>query len=122
MPKSFSSIGAPYQKTKTSLAPALAGERAGVRGRCRLWYVGLMNDYIEINPEVMVGKPVIKGTRITVELIMELTASGMSVDEIVSEYSHLTPDGVLAARKFAEAGNYLGPSPEFYERLRRPPE
>lgn len=41
---------------------------------------------ITIDPRVMAGKPVIKGTRITVELILELLASGMKPEEIAEEY------------------------------------
>ena len=41
---------------------------------------------IVIDPEIMVGKPVIKGTRITVELILRLLAKGLKVDEILEDY------------------------------------
>ncbi len=48
--------------------------------------------YITFNPEILNGKPIIKGTRISVEFIMELIASGASVDDIVKEYPHLPLD------------------------------
>jgi len=44
---------------------------------------------IEINPKVMVGKPVIKGTRIPVEKIVKMISDGMSKEEILRDYPHL---------------------------------
>lgn len=57
--------------------------------------------YIERNPEVMLGKPIIKGTRITVELIMRKMACGYTVDEILQSYPHLNKEQVMAALEFA---------------------
>lgn len=51
-------------------------------------------------PKVMMGKPVIAGTRITVELIQEKTAAGETIEEILWAYPHLTREGVLAAIAF----------------------
>mgnify|MGYP001575846195 CR=1 FL=1 len=56
---------------------------------------------IIINPEVLAGKPVIKGTRISVELILEMLSSGMSIDEILNEYPHLQREDILAALAYA---------------------
>ena len=56
---------------------------------------------IEINPAVMFGKPVIKGTRITVEHILRKLAGGMTVSEIIADHPHLVPDDVYAAAAFA---------------------
>ncbi|MDA8337367.1 MAG: DUF433 domain-containing protein [Peptococcaceae bacterium] len=56
---------------------------------------------IEANPAVMSGKPVIAGTRITVELILEKVAYGETVDQILDDHPHLTREGVLAALQFA---------------------
>ena len=56
---------------------------------------------ITINPAVMVGKPVVRGTRLTVEFIMGLLAHGAAADEIVGEYSELTPEDVQACILFA---------------------
>jgi uncharacterized protein (DUF433 family) len=56
---------------------------------------------IEINPDVMVGKPVIKGTRITVKLILRMTAAGRTAEELVEMYPHISPDDVHAAIAFA---------------------
>ena len=41
---------------------------------------------IELDPEVMLGKPVIRGTRITVEIILEKIAAGCSIEEVLAEY------------------------------------
>jgi len=62
-----------------------------------------MNDQPAItrNPTVMLGKPAITGTRITVELIMRKLAGGFSVDEILVMYPHLTREQVLAALDYA---------------------
>ena len=56
---------------------------------------------IESNPAIMMGKPVIKGTRITVELILEKLALGETVEDILGSYPHLTREGVLAAVAYA---------------------
>ena len=60
-------------------------------------------DYIEAKPEVMLGKPVIKGTRITVELVLELLGQGSSEADIVSSYPHLKPEQIRAALLYAAA-------------------
>ena len=57
---------------------------------------------IAINPKVMVGKPVIRGTRLTVQHILGLLASGMIIDEIPQEYTGLTREDVLASRILAK--------------------
>lgn len=57
--------------------------------------------YIEINPRIMMGKPVIKGTRITVEMILESLAAGESFDNILASYPRLTKESILAALAFA---------------------
>jgi uncharacterized protein (DUF433 family) len=61
----------------------------------------MTHDRIEINPTIMFGKPVIKGTRITVEHILRKLAGGMTIDEILTDHLHLTPDDVYAAAAFA---------------------
>ena len=55
---------------------------------------------IESNPAVMMGKPVIAGTRITVENILERLAAGESIESIVAEHPRLTREAVLAAIDF----------------------
>jgi len=55
---------------------------------------------ITVNPKVMVGKPVIKGTRLTVEYILNLLAHGATVMEIISEYKGLTQEDIQACILF----------------------
>lgn len=54
------------------------------------------------DPAVMMGKPVIAGTRITVELILEKLAAGETVEQILEAYPHLTREGIRAALDFAK--------------------
>jgi uncharacterized protein (DUF433 family) len=56
---------------------------------------------IEINPNIMFGKPVIKGTRVTVEQILRKLAGGMTVEEIITDHPHLRKEDILAAQEFA---------------------
>jgi uncharacterized protein (DUF433 family) len=60
-----------------------------------------MNPFIESNPNIMMGKPVIAGTRITVELILEKLAAGESKEQILSAHPRLTEEGISAALAFA---------------------
>jgi uncharacterized protein (DUF433 family) len=53
------------------------------------------------DPNIMRGKPVIRGTRITVELILQKIAAGQSIDQILSDYPHLTREGIIGALEFA---------------------
>lgn len=61
----------------------------------------MKHERIEINREIMVGKPVIKGTRLTVEMILRELGAGMSVEEVIAEHPRLTPDDIRAAQAFA---------------------
>lgn len=56
---------------------------------------------IQSNPDIMMGKPVIMGTRITVELILEKLAAGETIDQLVKSHPRLTKEGILAALEFA---------------------
>ena len=56
---------------------------------------------ITLDPNVMVGKPVIRGTRITVELVLDLLAQGWTKDEIVAAYPHLKAEDILACLAYA---------------------
>lgn len=56
---------------------------------------------ITSDPKVMMGKPVVAGTRITVELILDKLAAGETVEQILSEHSRLTAEGIRAAIAFA---------------------
>ena len=58
-------------------------------------------NYIEINPHVMMGKPVIKGTRLTVEMILESLAAEESIENLLKSYPRLTKDAIHAALAFA---------------------
>ena len=57
---------------------------------------------IVINPNIMLGKPVIQGTRLTVQYILGLLAHGATTDEILSEYDGLTREDTLACLRFAQ--------------------
>ncbi len=60
-----------------------------------------INSKIEINPEIMMGKPVIRGTRITVELILEKLAAGESPKDILKAHPRLTEESIHAALSYA---------------------
>jgi uncharacterized protein (DUF433 family) len=53
------------------------------------------------DPKVMMGKPIVSGTRITVDLILEKLGSGESIEAVLESHPRLTRDGVLAALRFA---------------------
>ena len=58
---------------------------------------------IQSDPKIMMGKPVVAGTRITVELILEKMAAGETIEQILEAHPRLTKEAVLAAVKFAAA-------------------
>jgi uncharacterized protein (DUF433 family) len=59
------------------------------------------NTYIERNPQIMLGKPVIAGTRITVELIMRKLAGGYSLQQLLEAYPKLSAEKINAALEYA---------------------
>jgi len=59
-------------------------------------------EHIEINPKILLGKPVIRGTRIPVELIVKLIAQGWKNEEIIKEYPVLKEEDIRAALLYAE--------------------
>ena len=61
----------------------------------------LLLERISINPKVMVGKPVIKGTRLTVEYILNLLAHGSTSEDILQEYEGLSQEDIQACLLFA---------------------
>jgi uncharacterized protein (DUF433 family) len=61
----------------------------------------MTHDRIATDPKVMFGKPVIRGTRITVELILRKLSAGMTEAEIIAHHPHLTPEDIRAAAAFA---------------------
>ena len=58
-------------------------------------------DRIVIDPDVLVGKPIIKGTRIPIHLIIELLANGMTTKQILKEYPQLKEEDIKAALLYA---------------------
>ncbi len=56
---------------------------------------------IVVDPKIMGGKPVIKGTRIPVYFILELLSNGWSIDDILREYPYLSREDILVAIKYA---------------------
>jgi len=70
----------------------------------------MKNDLIKSDPSIMMGKPVVAGTRITVELILEKLAAGETIDQLLQAHPRLTKDAVLAALAYAvEAVRNLSP-------------
>jgi len=59
------------------------------------------NGLIVSDPDVMMGKPVVRGTRITVELILDKLAAGETVEQILQAHPRLTREGVQAALAYA---------------------
>ena len=59
------------------------------------------NDRIERNPAIMGGKPVIRGTRVTVEMVLRKLGAGMTCDTILTDHPRLTAADILAAQAFA---------------------
>jgi len=59
-------------------------------------------EQVELNPEVLLGKPIIRGTRIPVQLIVKLIAQGWKNEEILKEYPVLKEENIRAALLYAE--------------------
>ena len=62
-------------------------------------------DRITVDPDICHGAPTVRGTRHTVEMIVELLNADMTADDIVSDYSDLAHDDVLAASEYAVRAN-----------------
>lgn len=58
-------------------------------------------EHITVDPDIITGKPIIKGTRITVDLILRKLSEGMSIDEMLEAYPHLTKEDILAALSYS---------------------
>lgn len=58
-------------------------------------------EHVVVDPAILVGKPIIKGTRISVELILDRLADGWSIDDIVTSYAGIRREDVQAAIAFA---------------------
>ena len=61
----------------------------------------MTHERIVIDPEIMFGKPVIKGTRITVEQILRKLSEGLSPEDILTDHPHLTVEDIYGAARFA---------------------
>ena len=61
----------------------------------------MAHERIEINPQIMGGKPVIRGTRLPVETVLRKLGAGMTFDAILADHPRLTRDDILAAQAFA---------------------
>ncbi len=60
-------------------------------------------EYIDCDPKVMTGKPIVKGTRITVELILERLGDGWTESDLLESFPHLRPEHIRAAQAYAAA-------------------
>ena len=63
---------------------------------------------ITANKEILGGKPIIKGTRISVEFVLERLASDVTEDEILQDYPHITKDDILACLEYAATKANVG--------------
>jgi uncharacterized protein (DUF433 family) len=61
----------------------------------------MVHERIEVNPDVMGGKPVIRGTRIPVETVLRKLGAGLPPEAIIADHPHLTVDDIRAAQAFA---------------------
>jgi len=59
------------------------------------------HERIEINPEIMGGKPVIRGTRVPVETVLRKLGAGLAPEGIIRDHPRLTPEDIRAAQAFA---------------------
>lgn len=85
------------------LLAELAVDRVARSLRCRWAPVGCQGmQRIELNPEICNGKPVIKGTRITVQTVLSFLSAGDSIDEILAGYPQISRDDVLACLAYAQ--------------------
>lgn len=67
----------------------------------------IWRDRIVKDPLILAGKPTVKGTRISVELIVELLDGGRNEADIIRRYSHITPEDIRACREYAATGAKL---------------
>lgn len=59
------------------------------------------SQYIHQDPKILLGKPVVRGTRLSVEFLLDICAAGWTREQIVESYPHLTPDALRAVFAFA---------------------
>ncbi len=67
----------------------------------RIMSNGRLLSHISLDPDVMTGKPVIRGTRLTVQFVLGLLAQGSTIENILEEYNGLTRDDILACLEYA---------------------
>ena len=58
-------------------------------------------DQVTVDPEILIGKPVITGTRMSVEFVLELLANGWTYEEILNNYPQLVQEDILAAIEYS---------------------
>jgi uncharacterized protein (DUF433 family) len=58
-------------------------------------------EHIVIDPDILVGKPVIRGTRIAVDLVIDLLGRGWTVDQVLAEYDHLSRENIQACLAYS---------------------
>ncbi len=58
-------------------------------------------DRITLDPKILVGKPIVKGTRISVEFVVDLLGRGWTTDQVLCEYDHLTREDIQACLAYA---------------------
>ncbi len=68
---------------------------------CRILGLMTWQEHISIDPKVLVGKPVVKGTRLAVELIIDLLGKGWTQEQILDSYPNLTAEDVRACLAYA---------------------
>jgi uncharacterized protein (DUF433 family) len=61
----------------------------------------MTHERIELNPDIMGGKPVIRGTRIPVEIVLRKLGAGMTPEQIIADHPRLTSEDIRAAQGFA---------------------
>jgi uncharacterized protein (DUF433 family) len=71
-------------------------------------------EHIGTDPDVLVGKPAVRGTRISAEFLLRLFAAGWSREQVLEDYPHLTPEDLAAV--FAFAADAVRASPRLPER------
>ena len=89
---------------KKPVLPALSNPKIVLKAFARGGIIIIMNykKYITVNPKILVGKPIITGTRIPVELILKMLAEGMNINEIITGYPRLTKKDIQAAIWYAK--------------------
>lgn len=95
------------RRAKTSSTPTSARPKLASGGKVD--YLGIVNDRISIEPEICNGRPVIKGTRIPAQTILEFLGAGDSIEDVLNEYPSLTREDVLACIQYSSRlmGNHF---------------